>query len=296
MALCTPSKLRADPSDSVRIAKELTMLSDDQLLDQIQSGTWLNLPALSEVTVDEQQSYESLAKSGLQALAQEARVLSSLSDATLLRRTLRVAAISQMAAKKGGYLNDLIATSADQVFLLGAWTLLDKSPSLASKLLPALEAREKLSSAKAWLLKRYAIDPDLVAKKEALDAMRSDASGFQAVMQLQKEGRDVNDLPSILDQVRHPELALLWWTVYTMDYRMVVLRAGVAYVEGGGRFTDNMNEFRATCASIFGKDGIPYTHELKRGSIFPESISREWNAVRDASVRELQTTQWFGKP
>lgn len=287
--------LRAEPSESSRLEKELASLSGEQVLARVQSGTWLKLPALSVVTAEERQSVQRVACMLLKALAQEGRTVPNLTDAaSLLDRALRVAAISQIAMSKGGYLNELIATSADQVFLDGAWTILDRSPTLASKLLPAIEARGKLRSPKAWFLERYAIDPDLVARKEILDAMKPDASGFQAVVQLQKKGRDASNLPTVFGQISTPEIALLWWMVYTTDYRMVVLRAGIAYLDGGGKFTENVNDFRAKCVSIFG-EGLPFIHELKRGSIYPEDIWDSWNAARNASVRDMQMAQWFGK-
>jgi len=288
--------LQAELNDSSAVAKEFASLSDEQVLLRIQGGAWLKLPALSEVTGDEGQRVVMLAKMVLKALAHEARVLPNLTDSTtLLNRTLRVASVSQVATSQGGYLNDLIAVSADQVFLLGAWTVIDRSPKLAPKLMSAIKARGKLTSPKAWFLERYQLDLDLVAKKDAIVAMAPDATGYQAVVSIQKKGRDANNLPTVFDQISTPEIAFLWWAVYTTDYRMVVLQAGITYVEGHGKFTENMNVFRANCASIFGKAKLPFTHELKRGSIYPEDIWDSWNAARDALVQHRQVEQWFGK-
>jgi hypothetical protein len=289
--------LQAGPNESSRVAGELVSLNSEQVLARIQEGSWLRLPALSEVTGEENRSVETVANAVLKALAHEARNLPNLTDATtLLDRTLRMASVSKIAASKGGYLNDIIATSADQVFLLGAWTVIDRTPNLAPKLRSAIEARGKLPTPKAWFMERYEIDPALVAKKGALDAMKPDATGFQAVVPLQKTGRDASNLPTVFDQITAPDIALLWWTVYTTDYRMVVLQAGIAYVEGGGKFSQNVNDFRAACASIFDTKRLPFTHELKRGSIYPEDIWDNWNAARDASVYQRQIQQWFGKP
>lgn len=284
----------AAKTDFEPIARDIAVLEQDKILDRVKSGTWISIPGLSAIKESEREKTKAAVGAVLEALKEEARTLpTERNHSDLVQRTLRAAAISKIAAAKGGYLNDLIAVSADKVFLFGAWTVLDRAPEFASNLRVAINERKKLDKPKQWLMRRFINDSDFDSKEKILESLRPDTDGYNAYKVLQKPPRDINDLPNVFDQMNNPEVALLWWTVYTTDYRVLVLKAGIAYVEKGGRFTENVNNFRAKCTDIFGKDGLPFFHELKDGRIYPESIWREWNAAKNAEMRNRQISQWF---
>lgn len=293
-----PLEAANQPKQYELLASELLGLGREQILEKVLSEEWLELPALSLATREDSLNVETIASTALLSLRQEAQSIAELPDSDeLLRRTLRAAAIANAVLVKGGYLNELIAVSAERVFLLGSWSVLDQYPELAQKLIPAIEGRRRLPSPKTWFLQRSELDPEVAAKRNELDAMKPDASGFQVAMQLRPKGKDASDLPTVFAQIEQPSVIDLWWEVYFVDFRVsAVLRSATDFVQRGGVIVPEPNSKPAAIEAVFGPDGPPYHHELRRGAIRSDDIWKEWKAARDESSRKLQSSQWFGKP
>jgi len=288
----------ANPSEEYALlAGRLAGLDREQVLESLRSDEWLALPALSVAEPKERGDLNTISTQALSVLRQEARSIAELSKANeLLARTVRAADIARAAQAKGGYLNELIAVSAERVFLLGAWNLLAQSPELAQKLDPFIEARRRLPNPKTWFSQRSQLDPDIAAKKSEIDAMKSDVSGFQATMQLRSAGNDPSALPSVFDQVADPSIVDLWWEMYLTDFRIsAVLRSAIDFVKLGGVLVPEPENKPAAIEAVFGPEGSPYHHELRRGSIRSDDIWTEWKAAREQSLRNLQIAQWFGE-
>lgn len=286
----------ADSENYASQAGRLAGFDRDQVLETIRSAQWLELPALSVADAKSADDLKTISTQALLALRQEAHAIAELSDSNdLLSRTQRAADIAKSAQAKGGYLNELIAVSAERVFLLGAWNLLAQSPELAQKLVPTIEARRRLPNPKAWFTQRSQLDPGVAAKKDEIEAMQSDVSGFEATMKLRPEGGAPNDLPSVFVQVTDPSIVDLWWEMYLTDFRIsAVLRSAIDFVKRGGVLVPEPGDKPAAIEEVFGPDGSPYHHELRRGSIRSDDIWTEWKAAREQSLRNLQITQWFG--
>jgi len=278
-------------------ASRLAGLEGDQVLETIRSDQWLELPALSVVDAKSAGDLKAISTQALLALRQEAHFIAELSDSNdLLSRTQRAADIAKSAQAKGGYLNELIAVSAERVFLLGAWNLLAQSPELAQKLVPTIEARRRLPNPKVWFSQRSQLDPEVAAKKVEIEAMKSNVSGFQATMELRPEGNAPSALPSVIAQVTDPSIVDLWWEIYLTDFRIsAVLRSATDFVIRGGVLVPEPENKPAAIEKVFGPDGSPYHHELRRGSIRSDDIWTEWKAAREQSLRNLQIAQWFGE-
>lgn len=287
----------ADSEKYASQAGRLTGFDRNQVLETIRSDQWLELPALSIADAKNVDDLKAISTLALLALRQEAYAIVELSDSNdLLFRTQRAADIAKSAQAKGGYLNELIAVSAERVFLLGAWNLLTQSPELAQKLVPAIEVRERLPNPKAWFSLRSELDPKIAKKKNILEAMKPEASGFQAGMQLGSGGKPVNELPTVFDQIKEPSLIDLWWAKYFVDFRIsAVLRSAIDFVEREGVLVPEPENKLAAIEEVFGPDGLPYKHELRRGSIRSDDIWKEWKAARDEYLRDLQIIQWFGE-
>lgn len=297
-AVCVTALEAANPSEEYASqAGRIAGLERDQILETIRSDQWLELPALSVADAKSVGDLETISTQALLALKQEAHSIAELSDSNdLLSRTQRAADIAKSAQVKGGYLNELIVVSAERVFLLGAWNLLVQSPELAQKLVPTIEARRRLPNAKAWFLQRSQLDPGIAAKIHEIEAMKSDVSGFQATMELRSEGNAPNALPSVFAQVTDPSIVDLWWEMYLTDFRIsAVLRSAIDFVERGGVLVPEPENKPAAIEDVFGPDGSPYQHELRRGSIRSDDIWKEWKAAREQSLRNLQIAQWFGE-
>lgn len=286
----------ADSEKYASQAGQLAGFDRDQVLEIIRSAQWLELPALSVAGAKSADDLKTISTRALSALRQEAHVIAELSDSNdLLFRTQRAADIAKSAQAKGGYLNELIAVSAERVFLLGAWNLLVQSPEFAQKLAPTIEARGRLPNPKTWFSQRSQLDPEIAAKKDEIEAMQSDVSGFQAVMKLRLEVNAPSHLPSVFAQVTDPSIVNLWWEMYLTDFRIsAVLRSAIDFVKGGGVLVPEPENKPAAIEAVFGPAGSPYHHELRRGSIRSDDIWTEWKAAREQSLRSLQIAQWFG--
>jgi len=289
--------LEASP-ETEQWARNIASLNSDEVLTRIQSAgdTWPKLSALSLASDEERPSISQITITTLQALAKEARALPDIQNEKMLfDRTIRASDIGQEVASKGGYLNELIAASADRVFLEGSWFILDRFPSQAAKLKKIIDSRRKLQSPKEWFSQRYTLDATLASKQEAIKSMKVDATGFQAAMAVKSQGNDVNNLPSVFVQITNPDIASLWWEVYIMDFRVnAVLRSAIAFIEKGGNLKPEPINKSAAIESIFGSDGSPYHHELRRGAIRSDDIWTEQKANLEQKMRELNLDQWFG--
>jgi len=82
-----------------------------------------------------------------------------------------------------------------------------------------------------------------------------------------------------------------------MDFRVTaVLRSAIDFVQRGGFLEPEPENKPAVIKAVFGPDGPPFHHELRRGGIRSDDIWTEWRAAREESLRKLQCGQWFGKP
>jgi hypothetical protein len=298
-ALCITALGAANPTEEyASLAGRLTGLDREQILETVRSSQWPELPALTATDSEKRRDLETIATQALSALKQEARSIAELSDPNeVLSKTLRAANVAEAAITKGGYLNELIAVSAERIFLLGAWNLLSTSPELAQKLIPAIEARRRLPNSKTWFLQRSPMDPQISARKREIEAMKWDVSGFQITMQLRQEGKDQMASPSVFAQVADSSIVDLWWEMYLTDFRVsAVLRSAIDFVKRGGVLVPEPKSKAAAIEAVFGPDGPPFQHELRGGCIRSDDIWTEWKAAHQQSLRDLQIAQWFGEP
>lgn len=299
MLLVVADSKSAEVAKTQRLAEELAALGADQVLERIQLAgtTWPTLAALPLLSEKDRNSVSMVTITVLNALATEGRTLPTIeSETILLNRTLRAADVARTTDSKGGYLNELLSESADRVFLVGAWRILDRAPALGLKLAAKIEARKRVDLPRTWFKERCSLDPEVASKREVIEAMKPDIGGFQAAMQLRPAGLGVHEPPTVFEQVTKPDLVSFWWEVYITDFRInAVLRSGIAFIEKGGALRPEPVNKPAAIEAVFGPDGSPYHHDLRRGAIRSDDIWVEQRANLDPELLRRSLEQWFGK-
>ena len=288
-------------------AKELSewneLLSGKTALEQIavaqnHSQEWPPLPALHQIPVDGGRAEaKKLALTLIRALNGEAKELAQAAEAkeNIDNRLKLLSGISAMAEKKGGYLNELIQVSADNILILGFSFALENDSETAVALIS--ENKAKPLHPKTWIMAHVEADPWLKKHQERIEALSDDTHAFVA-MNTVGEGHKYNigNPPTVEKMVNSANALSLWWRLYTNDYTLsAVLPAAVDYLEKGGEFSNDANEMRASVKAIYGEDGMPFTHPLKPRNISAEALWRMRRLAIDKDRRERGLKMWFGE-
>lgn len=235
----------------------------------------------------------------IDALEEEAKAVSNnVNVEDLLRLAELTSTIATESRAKGGYLNDLISASAENVLILSAWHILDERPDEAEELKRRAIANMKSEIwAKSWFEKRVELDPWLMENRERLLKLKGDTGGFQAGNFLGM-GRKYPDMvrPTVFEMIESPDLITLWWETFLNNFETAaVIPAAIEYCIQGGRLTPTPENKVDAVAEVFGVDGVAFSHQLRSGRIDAEDIWRSMELSLDENKRAVNLKAWFGE-
>lgn len=275
--------------------------SDDalQLMVEVQRS-WPRLDALSKTDAAARDDARQLTQLVLGALKSEAAsIASDSSKKSITQRTARAMSIARMAKGAGGYLNDLISVSAENVAIIGAWMALDQWPESATEIKVAVyrDGVKEPLLAKKWFTDRFELDAWLSERKERLEKVKDDTPGFQAGNHLGYERSYPSDAkPTVFDLIDNPDLNVLWWQVFYNDFNLAsTIPAACDYLNKGGVLNPAPKHKPNAVAEVFGEMGVPYINQLRGDSFRSSDIWVSHGLISEESSREVNFRTWFGK-
>lgn len=274
----------------------------DEILDTIDknSRNWPKLDALSNTDELDRSEVRQLTELVLKALKLEANSIeNSTSHRSITERTERAMRLARVAKAAGGYLNDLISVSGENVAIIGSWIALDRWPESAAEIKEAVyrDSKKEPLRAKEWFEFRFELDAWLSERKERLAQVKDETPGFQAGNHLGYERPyHNNQMPTVFDLIENPDLNVMWWEVFYNDYNLsATIPAACDYLIKGGELFPVPKHMPNAVTAVFGDEGIPYEHQLRSGKISAEDL---WRGLRLATVersRQIKIRNWFGE-
>lgn len=281
---------------------KLSNLTPDEVLDKIVEigQKWPKLDALSQTDVMLRDDARQLTIQVLEALKFEANsIVVDASKNSITERIQRAMRISKAAKRAGGYLNDLISVSGENVAITGAWMALDQWPESATTIKNAVYRDSKKDPlwARKWFAGRIELDSWLSQRKERLAKVKDNTPGFQAGNYLGYERLyPNNEKPTVFDLIDTPDLNVLWWKVFYNDFNLAsTIPAACDYLNKGGVLTPAPKHKPNAVAAVFGEEGVPYVHQLREDSFRSSDIWVSRDSILEKMSRDINFRNWFGE-
>jgi len=271
------------------------------ILDAIitDSDEWPELVALERLPEKERKATKQIVATVMSALKDEAYALDvDLGATALLGKVKRAARVAEIVSKKGGYLNDLVAISAQKIVIFGASLVLVGAPERAAELGEVVSsAAPPKVKAKRWFLDYIGFDRRLRDKVDRLEDVPEDATGFQTMWALNRMkntwGTTSGHAFRMIDDIN---LTAMWQTREGNAFKIeAVIPAAVDFLKRGGTLIPVPQNKPEAVAAIYGADGLPFKHELRSGRIYAEDIWRLLARVTDRRKRDIGLKFWFGE-
>lgn len=276
-------------------------LESSEILDAIvaNSDEWPKLPALERLPEENRKATKQVVTTVISALKDEAYALNFDLDATsLLGRVQRAADVAATVSRKDGYLNDLVAISAQRIAILGASRALVSAPERAADIGEAISgAAPPKVKAKRWFLDHIELDKYLGDKADRLEDMPDDATGFQTIWALDRMRHTWGTVSGRAFQMIDDLNLIAMWQAREMNAFQIeaVIPAAVDFLERGGTLIPIPPHRPDAVEAIYGADGLPFKHEFRNGKIYVGDIWRMLARVTDKRKRDLGLKLWFGE-
>jgi len=282
--------------------ERLSPLTHEEVLVSIveDAQNWPKLDSLSKTDVVVQGDVQQLTTQVLEALKAEASsIATDSSSKSIIERAELAVNISKIARKAGGYLNDLISVSSENVGVIGAWIALNKNPEFAPMVKKVVfrDSEKEPLRAKDWFTDRIELDDWLSERKDRLDEIEDDTPGFQTGNYLgyQRSYPD-NEKPTVFEMIETPDLNVLWWQKFYNDFNLAsTIPAACDYVTKGGVLIPPPKHKPNAVAAVFGDEGVPYPHELRENSFRSSDIWVSHDLLAEKISRDENIRIWFGE-